>query len=186
MREADRLTLPAQNALLKTLEEPPAGTTIIMTAQEPMALLPTVLSRCRQLFLPRLPQSAIAAFLQEHGSDSAAAEEIAAASRGLPGLAIIFSDDSASLAEEGRRAAQVRQFLQTSSLFERLQLAAQIAAAGNRSDYLTELAAQVRSAARRDAPGAAAQLASVGRLQQHLQANVNPKTAFEVLAVELA
>ena len=190
IRGADRLTLPAQNALLKTLEEPPSGTTIIMTAEEPTALLPTVLSRCRQLFLPRLPVKVIAEFLQRGAGGAVAAAEanrLAAASHGLPGRAVTYRADADGLAQDGQRAAQVRRFLDAATLFERLQLAAQIASAtAERADYLAELTDQVRSAARQGMPQAARQLAGVGRLQQHLQANVNPKTAFEALAVELA
>lgn len=44
--EAQKLTIEAQNALLKTLEEPPANSTIILTAFDTSWLLPTVVSRC--------------------------------------------------------------------------------------------------------------------------------------------
>lgn len=44
--EAQRLTIAAQNALLKILEEPPAHLVIILTAPNPRLLLPTVISRC--------------------------------------------------------------------------------------------------------------------------------------------
>ena len=44
--QAERLTIEAQNALLKTLEEPPRHTRIILEAQSLDALLPTILSRC--------------------------------------------------------------------------------------------------------------------------------------------
>jgi DNA polymerase III delta prime subunit len=44
--EAQRLTVPAQNALLKILEEPPAHLTFILTAPHRKLLLPTVISRC--------------------------------------------------------------------------------------------------------------------------------------------
>jgi len=47
INEAEKLTLPAQNALLKTLEEPPANSLIILTASKKDLLLPTVVSRCR-------------------------------------------------------------------------------------------------------------------------------------------
>ena len=51
--QAGSLTPEAQNALLKTLEEPPAKTTIILIAENEEALLPTVRSRCRQIiFVP--------------------------------------------------------------------------------------------------------------------------------------
>ncbi|MEP7167373.1 MAG: hypothetical protein ABI758_05335 [Candidatus Woesebacteria bacterium] len=43
---ANALTMPAQQALLKTLEEPPHNTQIILVTDTPNALLPTILSRC--------------------------------------------------------------------------------------------------------------------------------------------
>ena len=50
--DADRMNVEAQNALLKTLEEPPPETTMILTAANPSALLPTTRSRCQLLPLP--------------------------------------------------------------------------------------------------------------------------------------
>ncbi len=47
IHEAEKLTLPAQNALLKTLEEPPANSLIVLTAPQASFLLPTVVSRCQ-------------------------------------------------------------------------------------------------------------------------------------------
>jgi len=44
--EAQHLTTAAQNALLKTLEEPPAHSQIVLTSPTPEALLPTIVSRC--------------------------------------------------------------------------------------------------------------------------------------------
>ena len=44
--QADKLTLPAQQALLKTLEEPPAHSQIILLCQSEEQLLPTIVSRC--------------------------------------------------------------------------------------------------------------------------------------------
>lgn len=44
--DAEELSLAAANRLLKTLEEPPAQTCIILTSSRPQALLPTILSRC--------------------------------------------------------------------------------------------------------------------------------------------
>ncbi len=43
---ADNSSLPAQNALLKIIEEPPSNTLMILTANQPQQLLPTILSRC--------------------------------------------------------------------------------------------------------------------------------------------
>ena len=46
IHDAHNLTLPAQNALLKTLEEPPGKSVLILTTNNPELLLPTVVSRC--------------------------------------------------------------------------------------------------------------------------------------------
>lgn len=43
---AEQLSLPAQQAMLKTLEEPPARTLIVLVTEQPGALLPTIQSRC--------------------------------------------------------------------------------------------------------------------------------------------
>jgi len=55
--QAEKLTLEAQNSLLKTLEEPPKNTLIILTAPNEGFLLPTIVSRCKIIRLK--PQSEI-------------------------------------------------------------------------------------------------------------------------------
>jgi DNA polymerase III subunit delta' len=54
---ADDMSVNAANALLKTLEEPPAGGTLILIAHAPGRLLPTIRSRCRKLSLSPLTQA---------------------------------------------------------------------------------------------------------------------------------
>jgi DNA polymerase III subunit delta' len=50
---AERMNVAAANALLKTLEEPPPGTFLILVSGEPGRLAPTIVSRCRKLAAPR-------------------------------------------------------------------------------------------------------------------------------------
>jgi DNA polymerase III delta prime subunit len=52
--QAEKLTVEAQNALLKILEEPPEQTIIVLTAPDESLLLPTVVSRCQLVFLSGL------------------------------------------------------------------------------------------------------------------------------------
>lgn len=52
LHPAESLNVAAANALLKTLEEPPAGVMLILVAHRPRRLLPTVLSRCHKLAVP--------------------------------------------------------------------------------------------------------------------------------------
>jgi DNA polymerase-3 subunit delta' len=64
IRDAEALEVPAQHALLKSLEEPPPATAFILTTAVPSALLPTVLSRCVRLRFGRLSERDVAAVLE--------------------------------------------------------------------------------------------------------------------------
>ena len=86
--EVHMLTSQAFNALLKTLEEPPAHVIFVFATTEPNKVLPTILSRCQRFDLRRIPTQVIARQLesiakQEEVSLSVgAAEAIAIASEG--------------------------------------------------------------------------------------------------------
>ncbi|NJK89097.1 MAG: DNA polymerase III subunit delta', partial [Myxococcales bacterium] len=83
---AHRMTLGAQNALLKTLEEPNGKACIILTASRVRWLLPTVVSRCQRLPFRPIPDAELAAILvEEDGLDPARARWIAALAQGSLG-----------------------------------------------------------------------------------------------------
>jgi len=63
--EAEKLNNSAQNAFLKTLEEPPPASIIILVTSRPGALLPTIRSRCQPLNFGALPERYIADVLAE-------------------------------------------------------------------------------------------------------------------------
>ncbi|MCB2159738.1 MAG: DNA polymerase III subunit delta' [Rhodobacteraceae bacterium] len=85
---ADELNTSAANALLKLLEEPPAGVTILLVAHQPSGLLPTIRSRCRELRLAPLAPDDLAAALSAAGAEAASAEALAALSGGSVGEAV--------------------------------------------------------------------------------------------------
>ena len=66
LQPADRLNINAANALLKTLEEPAGDTVLILTTDRPMALLPTIRSRCQQVIFRPLsePSAAVQEWLE--------------------------------------------------------------------------------------------------------------------------
>jgi DNA polymerase III subunit gamma/tau len=86
--EVHMLTSQAFNALLKTLEEPPAHVIFVFATTEPNKVLPTILSRCQRFDLRRIPSQIIARQLQSIAKQEsvslsgAAAEAIAVASEG--------------------------------------------------------------------------------------------------------
>jgi DNA polymerase-3 subunit delta' len=68
---AEALNMPASNALLKTLEEPPPGTVFLLASNGIDRLLPTILSRCRKFALPMPDHAAALAWLQAQGVQDA-------------------------------------------------------------------------------------------------------------------
>ncbi len=68
---ADLMTVPAQNKLLKTLEEPPSDSILILITENISALLPTVRSRCQIMSFQRLSKDEIAnVLIDKYGIDS--------------------------------------------------------------------------------------------------------------------
>jgi len=86
--EADRMTAEAAQALLKTLEEPPLRTVLILILANPRALPPTVLSRCQHIRFRPLAEPEIARLLEERGVEPALARRQARVSGGQVGLAL--------------------------------------------------------------------------------------------------
>jgi DNA polymerase III subunit delta' len=92
VEQAQRLNHDAQNALLKTLEEPPARVCLILAADESANLLPTLVSRCVRLRLSRVPPDALAELLDERADvDSVRAAVLARLSDGRPGAALALA-----------------------------------------------------------------------------------------------
>lgn len=87
---ADDLEAGAANALLKNLEEPPAGAVFLLIAHAPGRLLPTIRSRCRMLRFQPLDDSDMALALADAAPDLSAPERAAISriAQGSPGQAL--------------------------------------------------------------------------------------------------
>ncbi|HSJ31974.1 MAG TPA: hypothetical protein VK933_11110 [Longimicrobiales bacterium] len=99
----------AANALLKLLEEPPADTTIILTAADPAVLLPTIRSRLLPVRVRPLPAAAVEQFLQKFaGASPLIAQRAARLAQGSIGRAVGFlpNNKDAGPLEEVRAAAR--------------------------------------------------------------------------------
>ncbi len=86
LHPADALNLQSANALLKTLEEPPAGTRLVLTTADPAHLLPTVRSRCQMQVLATPPADEAASWLAAQGLAQAAVLLAACSGRPLEAL----------------------------------------------------------------------------------------------------
>jgi DNA polymerase-3 subunit delta' len=94
IREIERASPPAANALLKTLEEPPPQVILLLTASRRDQVLPTVLSRCQIIGLRPLPLEQIHAALQTRwGVDDEHATLLARLSGGRLGWAVTAHTD---------------------------------------------------------------------------------------------
>lgn len=92
--DAEKLTIQAQNALLKTLEEPPEYAVIILIANGLVSFLPTVMSRCVVLQTRAVEEAQIAKFLQkEKGLPQDQAQIMARFAGGNPGQALLLTED---------------------------------------------------------------------------------------------
>jgi len=88
--EAELLDDSGQNAMLKTLEEPPAGTVIILVTQHEERLLPTIRSRCQRIAFGPLDADAMRAWWEAQGPEVPAQDRafVAAFAEGSPGMAV--------------------------------------------------------------------------------------------------
>jgi len=91
--EADRMSHSAQNAFLKTLEEPPDESIIILLTSSPQSLLPTIRSRCQSLRFEGIPIELIVEELKtRRGLSSEESTMIAFLSEGSLGRALNLDD----------------------------------------------------------------------------------------------
>jgi DNA polymerase III subunit delta' len=123
--EAEKLTEQAQNALLKTLEEPPVYGIIILLTNNSSALLPTILSRCITLKLKAVDQNKIKEFLMsEHKIPDYLAELSAVFAQGNVGKALQFasSDEFSEMKNEILHLLKYLDDMELHEIVERLKL----------------------------------------------------------------
>ena len=93
IEQADLMNNQAQNAILKTLEEPAGRTLIILLTDQPLALLPTIRSRCQLIRFAWLDPARVRQEVEKRSHPPADAADAAALSEGSLGLALKWIDD---------------------------------------------------------------------------------------------
>ncbi len=181
--DAERLipqlgTEVAANALLKALEEPPADSVIIITAADPNALLPTVLSRVVLVRVARIADSAVTAFAQQKlGIESK--DELAQRVSSADGcIGKLFATDG----PRSGKTDQAERFTEAPLLYALGQVPFQ--ARGGFTDMLDSLAERLRAEAKRggDTEKLVEAIARVMDARDMAQGNVNPQLLAAVLA----
>jgi DNA polymerase-3 subunit delta' len=97
---AEHLNEHGQNALLKTLEEPPGRSVLLLIASASAGLLPTVRSRCQILRLQPLDREAVRRVLAAAGLPPERAERLAPLAEGCPGRALALEGEEVAKARE--------------------------------------------------------------------------------------
>lgn len=183
IENAQKLGEEAQNALLKTLEEPPAGTVLLLTADYAASLLPTIQSRTQIITVQPPSRQALASYF----GDSTDFDKAYSMSGGLPGLmhALLHDTDHPLLA-----ATEQARHLLGASTFERLTavdvLSKQRALALD-TVFILQQMARLRL---QSAQGAAAEqwqavLQAAYTAEDQLLHNVQPKLALTQLMLHL-
>ncbi|MBM4243307.1 MAG: DNA polymerase III subunit delta' [Deltaproteobacteria bacterium] len=129
--QAERLTAEAQNALLKTLEEPRGRATLVLVTSNLDGLLPTIRSRCQRLLFAPLADALVATLLEREG----VAADLARRAAALAGGSLDRARELTS--EEGwARCEDLRSRLERVDRLgvpERLDLAAELSPRGERN-----------------------------------------------------
>jgi DNA polymerase-3 subunit delta' len=196
VRRAEELSVPAANALLKTLEEPGPRTHFILLSSVGDALLPTIRSRVQRVRFGPLPESVVVDLLAERGVERERAGELARLAAGSTSAALGLADPEAS----AQRDALVSQALAAvdaanSSLL--LDFAEQGKKLGKEALVTTleavasALAARARDAARRPesstrtAEAAATRYFHVLEALRQLDANASAQLALEAMLLKM-
>lgn len=142
IEQAESMSLEAENAFLKLLEEPHEGLHFILTALQREALLPTIVSRVQHITLQSVPDEIIRRFVMSKrpGIAQADLDQLLFLARGRPGIAASLLKDDA-LPEQRQRMQTVKQLL-VAKPYERLVIAAGLAA--NRDETISTLNAMSR------------------------------------------
>lgn len=125
VEEAERLSTPAANALLKTIEEPKGDTLLILRASSVDAVPRTIASRCQVIRFAPVPTERIAEALRKRGSDGEEAQTCAIASLGRPGFAIRLITDTAFRATHELSQERLRSW-RMMPVYERLRSVADL------------------------------------------------------------
>jgi len=211
LRRIEQATAPAANALLKTLEEPPAHVVIFLTLTQGEQTLATVASRCQQIALRPLPTAQVAQALRERWhAPPERAELLARLSQGRLGWAATMLDDDASWEQRANRLADLLA-LRSQGRVQRMRYAELLSrkkpdVARNvlhlwsswwRDLLLLQYACPeqvanidhmdtLRNEARQyDAQQSRAFLGALARTARYLQRNVNRRLALELLLLRL-
>ena len=208
IEQAELMNPQAQNALLKTMEEPAGRTLIVLLTDQPGSLLPTIRSRCQVVRFSALSEGFVGKALRGRGIEAKVADRAAELSRGSLGMALKWIEDGViEPAEElaghidaafaGRPQADLPGwFKKAAEDYAQKQLDRDELASKDQATregltlYLTVAGERFRrrlseAAAPAELERACAAIDAIARAETYLDANVNTVIALQQLSIAL-
>ena len=136
IESADKMTIEAQNALLKTLEEPNPKTIFILTAVSEKLILATILSRCQKIKLSSLSIDQIKKYLKKQKINLDNIELIARYSMGRPGKVLKYIRDEKAVEEILNRFKEIAKILKSRDIFFRFEKAEEFSKSNQQSEII--------------------------------------------------
>ncbi|KGK89440.1 DNA polymerase [Desulfosporosinus sp. HMP52] len=178
VEQADLLTLPAANSLLKVIEEPPERTIIILCAENAEGILPTIQSRAQLVFFPNLSEEKWLSSLGEVDDfEAAQAFRLSGNNHNLATEIVQYGiQQIKDWLEKFRTAVEERNFLKLFPLFPIDKNQALL--------YLQVMAVQAEEGIKNNTIRPL-ELLEIGKAIDVLRQQANPRLVIEVLALEL-
>lgn len=141
--DADRMTMTAQNSLLKLLEEPPAHVHFVLTTHNSSATLPTIRSRTQQLHVPRISTAATKKLLDSHDLNPRQVSQLNFIANGRPAAIYRLLSRPEKLSQEAALMGHAKTFLSSSSVYEKATIAIKYAASQQSAVRLVDSCLQI-------------------------------------------
>ena len=204
IQQVEKITIPGQNALLKTLEEPVPKTIFLLTTRSEKSILPTILSRCQRIKLTPLSKEQIKDYLKtRHGAKQS--ELIARYAIGRPGIALKLAEDEKAFEDIVEKFEEIKKTVKSDSIFYRFEKAKEFSIPKsqnqmldffeiffrdllhlkiNSDQFLVNITAKeemIEIARNYSVIKILRILKNIEKIKLALQVNANPKSAFENL-----
>lgn len=185
--DCERMNIPAQNAFLKLLEEPPASVTFILTSHAPHMLLPTIRSRVAAIEVKSISRQASEQLIASRGvSDPTMVSQLLFLAAGKPAGLLRLIDDPQYFAHRAETMRLARSIVQ-SSTYQRLILLREAMSDRTNALELVETMGDIlaHGLGRAPSPTAARQIQTISDTIDNLQANANVRLQLLSLALAL-
>ncbi len=182
--DGDRMSLPAQNALLKLLEEPPQNTLFIVTSHNPGNLLMTIRSRLSTVEVKRVSKHLSDELIASHFDDTNKQMQVSFLAQGRPAEIMRLAEDSELFDVQASVIRDARSFIQN-SIYDRLVLANTYSQRDKTFQLLDALSNVTLFTQRRGEQISANQYSSIAAATDNLHENAHVKLQLIKLALTL-